>query len=308
MVPDNDISGLRMCSYGRNDLYVHPSVKLDYSTRLIRRCRKNSKPSVSLVIQNNSELGMNSEFCGTIIGVNCKVADNTHMDQCMVMDDSHIGSDCKMVSALLGTDVTVGSNCELLSCVLGPGVVIEPGTSLSSQLVIKRADLAIVQEELSSIQDLSQDPVIQSLERFLEQSKDSAEEQQTLLQGDLCILPLHYDTPNKWIEWSRDSFSKCQGFESDDEEEEADENLNNNYYTGLSDFVKNLEDRHGENMGDILTEINCFRMSCNCSYSDIVRNLVTIMIEFCWKPEDTLEEWVGFMEDMMSCRRRRPRR
>ena len=41
MVPDNDIAGLRMCSYGRNDIYVHPSVKLDYSTRLIRRCRMN---------------------------------------------------------------------------------------------------------------------------------------------------------------------------------------------------------------------------------------------------------------------------
>lgn len=249
---------------------------------------------------------MNAEFCGTIIGVDCKVGDNTHVDQCMIMDRSDIGADCRVVSAIVGTNVVIGSNCEVVNCVLGPGVVIGPGTSLSSKLVIKRSDLENVQDELSSIQDVMQDPVIQSLEMWFDQQEDGGEEEEEgEVQKDICVLPMQYETPNKWIEWPRNSFSKCQGFESDDEEEETVENLNNNYYLGLSDFVKNLEDRQGENMADILTEINCFRMSCNCSYSDIVRNLVAIMIEFCWNPKDTLEEWVGFPFSSMMCRRRR---
>ena len=97
---------------------------------------------------------MNAEFCGTIIGVDCKVGDNTHVDQCMIMDRSDIGADCRVVSAIVGTNVVIGSNCEVVNCVLGPGVVIGPGTSLSSKLVIKRSDLENVQDELSSIQDV----------------------------------------------------------------------------------------------------------------------------------------------------------
>ena len=85
----------------------------------------------SVVIQNNSELGMNAEFCGTIIGVDCKVGDNTHVDQCMIMDHSDLGADCRVVSAIVGTNVVIGSNCEVVNCVLGPGVVIGPGTTLS---------------------------------------------------------------------------------------------------------------------------------------------------------------------------------
>ena len=244
---------------------------------------------------------MNAEFCGSIIGADCKVGDSTHVDQCMFMDHCDVGSECRVVSSIVASDVEIGSNCKVTNCVLGPGVVIEPGTSLSSKLVVKRSDLENVQDELSSIQDSAQGPVTRSLEVWFaqqegEETAEATEEKEGEEKGsqsDVCMLPINYDTPNKWIEWSRESFSKCQGFESDDEEDESVENLNNNYYNGLNDFVKNLEDRHGENMADILTEINCFRMSCNCSYSDIVRNLVAIMIEFCWKPKETLDDWVG---------------
>ena len=38
LVPDNEIGGIYVCSYNRNDVYYHPTVKLSYSTQLVKRC------------------------------------------------------------------------------------------------------------------------------------------------------------------------------------------------------------------------------------------------------------------------------
>lgn len=38
MVPDNEIAGINVCQYSKNDIYRHQTVKLSYSTHLVKRC------------------------------------------------------------------------------------------------------------------------------------------------------------------------------------------------------------------------------------------------------------------------------
>ena len=45
-------------------------------------------------------------------------------------------------------------------------------------------------------------------------------------------------------------------------------------------------------MGDIFMEINCYRMAINCDYSDIVRQLVDVIIDMLMDRYKTGEEWV----------------
>ena len=40
-------------------------------------------------------------------------------------------------------------------------------------------------------------------------------------------------------------------------------------------------------------EINCYRMAINCDYSDIVRQLVAVIIDTLVAQHPTPEDWVG---------------
>ena len=93
----------------------------------------------------------------------------------------------------------------------------------------------------------------------------------------------------------------CQGFESDNDEDEV-ENRDYGRFLQSIEFVRRLEQvnsceinneqSEGRDLDDIYTEISCFRMSLNCTYEDILDDLVTILIETIWKKEDTVASYV----------------
>ena len=93
----------------------------------------------------------------------------------------------------------------------------------------------------------------------------------------------------------------CQGFESDNDEDEV-ENRDYGRFLQSIEFVRRLEQvnsceinneqSEGRDLDDIYTEISCFRMSLNCTYEDILDDLVTILIETIWKKEDTISSYV----------------
>ena len=216
------------------------------------------------MIQNNSEIGMHVELCGSSIGTNCYIQENSHIDQCVILDNCIIGPNCRLTDVIVGNNVIIGANCNLQHCKIGHDVELAPGTALSDIMII---------------------------DHQYEEDDQPFEPTEVLSQGKGYIIssPVVDEQKNMW---DRSSLRVSQGFESGDEEDETDDNPDYKCYMGLKDFIKTFEQRNGENVRDIITEINCFRMSCNCTYSDIVRNLVIIMIEYCWNSSYTIKEWV----------------
>ena len=111
-----------------------------------------------------------------------------------------------------------------------------------------------------------------------------------------CKLPMK-STQDYW----KVSSKGCQGFESDNDEDEV-ENRDYGRFLQSIEFVRRLEQvnsceinneqSEGRDLDDIYTEISCFRMSLNCTYEDILDDLVTILIETIWKKEDTIASYV----------------
>lgn len=90
-----------------------------------------------------------------------------------------------------------------------------------------------------------------------------------------------------------------RSFESDEEDEE---NHDRDVYTQLYEYMQRLMEvgavmvpdtqSKGNDVGDIFMEINCYRMAINCDYSDIVRQLVDVIIDMLMSRFKTEEEWV----------------
>ena len=126
-VPDNAIAGDRMVPYSRGDVYVHPSVSLDYTTSVERRS----------LIQYGCDLAKETVVSETLLGVNCHIGLGCVLRGCVISDNVTIGEHSILTDCVIMDGTIIQDHCTLDKCTLGMNVIVAPHVTLSGLRIHK---------------------------------------------------------------------------------------------------------------------------------------------------------------------------
>jgi translation initiation factor eIF-2B subunit epsilon len=140
-VPDRNMTGLVEDNYMccRHNVYLHRQVTLERGSTLVE----------NVAVGDGSQVGENAVISRSVIGKRCRIGKNVHIEGSYLLNDVIVEDGCKIVSAILDSNVSVGMNSVITGSLIASWVhlnansKVEPGAKLVADSKCNIDDMVI---------------------------------------------------------------------------------------------------------------------------------------------------------------------